>query len=73
MQFDADNPGVWPFHCHIAWHLSQVRYSITNFMPIPKPYNTPAFLAQIFLSSRGFFSARVWGGIAPCGQIMTTN
>jgi FtsP/CotA-like multicopper oxidase with cupredoxin domain len=17
----ADNPGVWPFHCHIAWHL----------------------------------------------------
>ncbi|KAM0252819.1 hypothetical protein ACHAQJ_007558 [Trichoderma viride] len=23
MQFDAaDNPGVWPFHCHIAWHAS---------------------------------------------------
>ncbi|PFH60220.1 hypothetical protein XA68_11285 [Ophiocordyceps unilateralis] len=21
MQFDAsENPGVWPFHCHIAWH-----------------------------------------------------
>lgn len=17
-----DNPGVWPLHCHIAWHLS---------------------------------------------------
>ncbi|KAF2208685.1 hypothetical protein CERZMDRAFT_48764, partial [Cercospora zeae-maydis SCOH1-5] len=22
VQFDADNPGVWPFHCHIAWHVS---------------------------------------------------
>ncbi|KJZ74859.1 hypothetical protein HIM_05768 [Hirsutella minnesotensis 3608] len=23
MQFDAaGNPGVWPFHCHIAWHAS---------------------------------------------------
>lgn len=23
MQFDAsENPGVWPFHCHIAWHVS---------------------------------------------------
>jgi FtsP/CotA-like multicopper oxidase with cupredoxin domain len=24
VQYDADNPGVWPFHCHIAWHLSLV-------------------------------------------------
>ncbi|KAK5130265.1 hypothetical protein LTR08_002266 [Meristemomyces frigidus] len=22
VQWDQDNPGVWPFHCHIAWHLS---------------------------------------------------
>ncbi|KAH6950422.1 Cupredoxin [Ilyonectria sp. MPI-CAGE-AT-0026] len=23
IQFDAaNNPGVWPFHCHIAWHVS---------------------------------------------------
>jgi len=21
-QADADNPGSWPFHCHIAWHAS---------------------------------------------------
>ncbi|EXJ86608.1 hypothetical protein A1O3_03561 [Capronia epimyces CBS 606.96] len=21
-QADADNPGTWPFHCHIAWHAS---------------------------------------------------
>ncbi|EPE08383.1 multicopper oxidase [Ophiostoma piceae UAMH 11346] len=22
LQFDATNAGVWPFHCHIAWHAS---------------------------------------------------
>ncbi|ERS96976.1 hypothetical protein HMPREF1624_06303 [Sporothrix schenckii ATCC 58251] len=22
LQFDTTNPGVWPFHCHIAWHAS---------------------------------------------------
>ena len=22
VQFELNNPGVWPFHCHVAWHLS---------------------------------------------------
>lgn len=22
IQFELDNPGLWPFHCHVAWHLS---------------------------------------------------
>ena len=22
-QWELTNPGVWPFHCHIAWHTSQ--------------------------------------------------
>ncbi|KAI7182512.1 multicopper oxidase [Hortaea werneckii] len=26
VQIDADNPGVWPFHCHIAWHVSEGLY-----------------------------------------------
>jgi hypothetical protein len=26
VQIDADNPGVWPFHCHIAWHSSSGLY-----------------------------------------------
>ncbi|CZS91847.1 related to laccase precursor [Rhynchosporium agropyri] len=26
-QYDADNPGVWPFHCHIAWHASGGLYA----------------------------------------------
>ena len=26
LQYQTDNPGVWPFHCHIAWHLSAGLY-----------------------------------------------
>jgi hypothetical protein len=26
IQYDADNPGTWPFHCHIGWHLAQGLY-----------------------------------------------
>lgn len=26
LQIDADNPSVWPFHCHIAWHVSGGLY-----------------------------------------------
>lgn len=26
-QFQLDNPGVWPFHCHIAWHVSGGLYA----------------------------------------------
>ena len=35
MQFDAaDNPGVWPFHCHIAWHVSAGFF--VQFLTNPK-------------------------------------
>lgn len=33
LQFVADNPGVWPFHCHIAWHVSAGLY--VNIMERP--------------------------------------
>lgn len=26
IEFVTDNPGVWPFHCHIAWHVSSGLY-----------------------------------------------
>ena len=26
VQLESDNPGVWPFHCHFAWHVSQGLY-----------------------------------------------
>ncbi|KAF5264245.1 hypothetical protein FOXYS1_4982 [Fusarium oxysporum] len=34
VQFDAaNNPGVWPFHCHIAWHVSAGL--LTQFLTNP--------------------------------------
>ncbi|KAL9620603.1 MAG: hypothetical protein Q9160_004857 [Pyrenula sp. 1 TL-2023] len=26
LQWKQDNPGVWPLHCHIAWHVSNGLY-----------------------------------------------
>lgn len=26
LQYSTDNPGVWPLHCHIAWHVSAGLY-----------------------------------------------
>ncbi|KAI9767873.1 MAG: hypothetical protein M1840_005366 [Geoglossum simile] len=46
-QFDADNPGVWPFHCHIAWHVSGGLY--VNIMERPDDIvniDIPSSLAQ---------------------------
>lgn len=43
IQFDADNPGVWPLHCHILYHLeagmlTTVRYKgfIQNLVNLEK-------------------------------------
>ncbi|PCG96276.1 Multicopper oxidase, type 2 [Penicillium occitanis (nom. inval.)] len=26
IEYKADNPGIWPFHCHVAWHVSDGLY-----------------------------------------------
>ncbi|KAH8817126.1 putative multicopper oxidase [Xylogone sp. PMI_703] len=33
LDFIADNPGVWPLHCHVAWHVSDGLY--INIMERP--------------------------------------
>jgi len=40
MQIDADNPGVWPFHCHIAWHVSGGLYVNILVSICPPPLAT---------------------------------
>lgn len=49
LQYDQDNPGVWPFHCHIAWHVSTGLY--VNLMERPADvaahdYQIPKVMAQ---------------------------
>lgn len=43
IQFELNNPGLWPFHCHIAWHLSagqvmNILYRPEDMNPIPSGY-----------------------------------
>ncbi|KAI0101362.1 multicopper oxidase [Nemania sp. FL0031] len=33
VQMDVTNPGIWPFHCHIAWHASGGFFSQMVFLP----------------------------------------
>ncbi|TFB01096.1 Laccase-2 [Trichoderma ghanense] len=55
MQFDAaSNPGVWPFHCHIAWHASAGLF--TQFLTAPdevRRLRIPHVVAE---------TCRQWGG-----------
>lgn len=44
-QYDADNPGVWPFHCHIAWHVSAGLY--VNLMERPADIRDHMQIPQI--------------------------
>ncbi|KAF2160698.1 multicopper oxidase [Zasmidium cellare ATCC 36951] len=48
VQIDADNPGVWPLHCHIAWHVSGGLY--VNILERPRDIRRdmqiPSIMAQ---------------------------
>ncbi|KAI9704711.1 MAG: hypothetical protein M1836_006491 [Candelina mexicana] len=47
LQINMDNPGIWPFHCHIAWHVSQGLY--INIMERPadiKQMQIPQIMQQ---------------------------
>jgi hypothetical protein len=47
LQIDQDNPGVWPFHCHIAWHVSAGLYvSILERPEDIKKMDIPGVMAQ---------------------------
>lgn len=43
-QFEADNPGVWPFHCHVAWHLS----GGLAMNVVSRPEDIPAIPADMY-------------------------
>ena len=34
LQYNADNPGTWAFHCHIAFHLSQGLFQTYMERPV---------------------------------------
>jgi hypothetical protein len=47
LQITADNPGAWPFHCHIAWHVSAGLYITVLERPADiAKLRIPAIMAQ---------------------------
>lgn len=48
IQLDMDNPGVWPLHCHIAWHVSAGLYVNVLEQPqtIQSEMQIPSTMAQ---------------------------
>ena len=47
LQYDTDNPGVWPFHCHIAWHVSAGLYvNLMEQTDLIKKRVIPSVVAQ---------------------------
>ena len=44
--YEQNNPGVWPFHCHIAWHVSGGLYA--NFVEQPQAIAATGDLPAIF-------------------------
>lgn len=37
IQFDADNPGVWPFHCHILYHMEAGMFTVLRYKNFVQP------------------------------------
>lgn len=37
IQFDADNPGVWPLHCHILYHLEAGMFTVLRYADFIQP------------------------------------
>ncbi|RAO66035.1 uncharacterized protein BHQ10_002047 [Talaromyces amestolkiae] len=47
ISFTADNPGAWPFHCHVAWHVAAGLYVTVLERPDDiANYKIPSTVAQ---------------------------
>jgi FtsP/CotA-like multicopper oxidase with cupredoxin domain len=37
IQFDADNPGVWPLHCHLLYHNEAGMFTVVRYKDFIQP------------------------------------
>lgn len=54
LDFVTDNPGVWPLHCHLAWHVSAGLY--VNLLERPDD------IAQMDVPSSVYQTCKDWAG-----------
>ncbi|KZF20535.1 multicopper oxidase [Xylona heveae TC161] len=60
VQIDNNNPGVWPFHCHIAWHLAGGLYANIMLRPSDiRKMNIPSTFSQTCRDWADFTSTTV--------------
>ena len=67
IQIDLTNPGLWPFHCHIAWHLSagqimNILYRPEDMEAIPKDFVADTCADWDYYSARNGVSQIDSGG-----------
>ena len=53
ISFFADNPGAWPLHCHVAWHVSNGLYVTV--------LERPDDIAKLHIPSTLAQTCRDWG------------
>lgn len=47
ISFEADNPGAWVFHCHVAWHVATgMSMTVVERPDLIAQYNIPNTVAQ---------------------------
>ncbi len=39
IQFDANNPGVWPLHCHLLYHAESGMFTVVRYKDFQQPLN----------------------------------
>ncbi len=71
--FDADNPGVWAYHCHILYHLATGMFTVLKYENVDtkfwKPDNTPSELENpLELNNASAFWKEMTAGLFASGD-----
>ncbi|MBS0653942.1 MAG: multicopper oxidase domain-containing protein [Verrucomicrobia bacterium] len=53
VQFDANNPGIWALHCHIAYHMWAGMFTVLQYEGFTPPYFSPDAIQKY---------SRIYGG-----------
>ena len=71
--FDADNPGVWAYHCHILYHLATGMFTVLKYENVEtkywKPERTPSELENpLELNNATAFWKEMTAGLLVSGE-----
>ena len=74
LQYETDNPGVWPFDCHIAWHVSAGLYINTMEQTEKIKEVLPESVNEVYTDWRAFSGSgavdEIDSGLRTRGELM---